>query len=202
MNSLTPHTVQPWFRPACAAAGLAAVCLMSGCANAPKAETDQANQTALLIANFQAEVQEFKRVQSVLAAQRIASIKRLQTKVDTYRSDDKFDDRAAKLAGQDVHVRAKLFTDLQTLGDSRAKDAQDLNRTLADLDTQFAALVSPLPDISPALSNARKSLAVLGDQLSTAERIKVTASFAKEVKQAVDKNLEQITAAEAAAAGP
>lgn len=181
----------------CAVASLPCLLALSGCANVPKTEVDQANQTALLIANFQAEVQEFKRVQALLAAQRIDSIKSMQTKLETYRSDDKFDERAAKLAGQDS--RSKLFTDLQTLSDSRAKDAQDLSKALADLDTQFATLVSTLPDISPALSSARKSLAILGDNLSTADRIKVTASFAKAVKEAVDKNRNQITETEAAA---
>lgn len=182
----------------CVAAGLTCLMVLPGCASAPQAERDQANQTALLIANFQSEIQEFKRVQALLAAQRVDSIKNMQIKLETYRSDDKFDERAAKLAGQDA--RSKLFADLQALGDSRAKDAQELSATLANLDTQFATLVSPLPDIAPAMSSAAKTLAVLGDDLSTEDRIKVTAAFAKAVKEAADKNRDQISEAEADAA--
>lgn len=171
---------------------------LSGCASAPQAELDQANQTALFVQSFQSQAQEFRRVQGVIATQRIASIKRLQTNSATFASRAKFDDRAAKLAGQDS--RAKLFTDLQALGDSRSKDAQDLAKALADLDSSMAGLLAPLPDISPALDASRKSLAVLGNDLSTSDRIKATADFAKDVKDAIDKNVKLIEDAKTSAA--
>jgi hypothetical protein len=190
----------PKIRIAAAVAGvlLPSALALTGCASVPKEETSQANQTALLVQNFQAEAQEFKRVQALIASQRIASIKRMQTKVSKFASDAKFDDRAARLAGQDA--RSKLITDLQALGESRTKDAQDLAKALADLDTNFASLLSPLPDISPALDRARKTLAVLGDDLSTEDRIKAMAKFAKDVKDAVDNNKKLIEEAKAGAA--
>ena len=168
---------------------------LAGCASAPREELNQANTTALLVQNFQAEVQTFKSVQATIAANRIASMESMQKLTATVASLATFDDRVAKVAGQGA--RLKLFTDLKTLGDSRANDAQDLDKALADIDAGFAAMVSPLPDISPALDTARKALATLGDNLSLTDRINATAAFAKDVKDAVDQNRKQIEAAKA-----
>lgn len=170
----------------CSRAYLLSFLVLSGCAQAPKEELNQANQTAFLIANFQTEAEEFKRVQSLIAKQRVASIKMMQAELEKFSSDAKFDDRAAKLAGQDSQF--KLFNELQALGDSRAKDTQDLIIALAEMDAQLAGIVSPLPDLSPALSSSRKALAILGSNLSVKDQIYVTATFAKEVKDAVDRS--------------
>lgn len=176
----------------------AAVLGLAGCASVPKEELNQANTTALLVQNFQTEVQNFKSVQATVAANRVASMENMRKLTATVASDATFDDRVAKIAGQDA--RLNLFTALKNHGDSRAKDAQDLDKVRADIDAGFAAMVSPLPDISPALDTTRKTLATLGSDLSLADRIKATADFAKDVRDAVDKNLKQIQDAKADAA--
>lgn len=179
-------------------AGLAAAAFVfSGCASAPSAELDQANHTATLMSAFNGEMREFRRVQAVIAQQRIDSMKRIRTRIAAYQADDAFDERAAAMAGQDQ--RANLFKQLRELSDSRARDEQDFNKALSELDAQMDSLLSPLPDVGPALESARKQLAILGDDLPAKDRVEATAQFAKDVKKAVDDNRQKIKDAEEAA---
>lgn len=178
--------------------GVSLSLVLGGCAGTPKEEMDQANQTAMLITSFTFEVQNFKNTQAKLASERVDSVKRLTTQMEVYKSGDKFDDRTATLAGQES--RGKLVKELTALADARAQDSADLANALTDLDTKYATVVSPLPDIGPQLEASRKQLAVLGSDLSVKDRISLIASFAKEVKEAVDKNKDQFANASAASA--
>jgi hypothetical protein len=52
------------------------------------------------------------------------------------------------------------------------------------------------------LENSKKSLAILGDDLSPAERLRIFANFAKDVKGSVDANMKKVEDAKQAAGAP
>jgi hypothetical protein len=181
-------------RSSCVVAFCALV--LSGCAT-PQDALDQANNGAALTAALQAELREFRRVQANVAKGRIESIRRQTTLLATYDADAAFEARVQKAAGRDDQL--KLYNTLRDLADSRAKDESDLQAKLAQFDSIYAKLLSPLPDPDNMLNTAQETLGVLGEQLSFQERAKMAADFAKTVKSTIDENKKKAGAAAAAA---
>jgi hypothetical protein len=95
----------------------------------------------------------------------------------------------------------QLYTALKELSDSRAQDAKQLQDKISSMDTAFEKLLDPLPEATKDLTATQKALAVLGEELSTRERIATTAAFVKEIRKTVEENREKIREAEKTAAG-
>lgn len=164
--------------------------VLGGCASTSQPALDQANNGAALMLSLQAEIAQFKAVQTAILKDRIAGIKRQQSTMATYEIDFNFDEKLLLLAGKkDVVDLYKALTDLS---DGRIKDEQVLNIRLAEISTALDKLLTPLPDASKDLTEAQKALAVLGEQLSAHERIAIVTDFAKTLDKAIKDNKQKI----------
>jgi hypothetical protein len=110
------------------------------------------------------------------------------------------DDRLYAAAGKTA-ISANM-PKIIALADARAKDDMALNATEEEINKSIAELLSPLPDMTKELENSKKSLAILGDDLSPAERLRIFANFAKDVKGSVDANMKKVEDAKQAAGAP
>ena len=164
--------------------------LLGGCASTSQSALDQANNGAALMLSLQAEIAQFKTVQTAILKGRIAGIKRQQSTMATYEIDFNFDEKLLLLAGKkDVVDLYKALTDLS---DGRIRDEQVLDTKLAEISTALDKLLTPLPDASKDLTEAQKALAVLGEQLSVQERIAIVTDFAKTLDKAIKDNKQKI----------
>lgn len=189
MSTMT-HPFTPW-RSATAAAALLCA-LLAGCGSTPQAALDQANHGAALTAALEAELRTLRSVQSDVAKARLDSIRRLNTSRATVDAEGAFDQRVQEEAYKPAH--AQLTKALKALGDSRAKDEQTLQDALDKADQTYAQLLSPQPDPSGKLQATQQALMALSDQLTVRERLTLSASFAKTVRQAI-KNVQAQVAA-------
>lgn len=163
--------------------------VLVGCAT-PQAALDQANNGAALTVSLESELRKFRSVQATIAQARIDSVRRQRTRLATYDSDAAFEERVKRVAGNTATLQ--LYAELKELSDSRAQDERELQKQLTELDADFAKLLSPLPDTTPALTASQGALLKLGKQLSYKERINLTAAFVKAVKKSIDENRKKI----------
>lgn len=168
-----------------------------GCA-APQPLLNQANNGAALTMILQAEMNQFRAIQDDIAQQRIESVRRQLTSLATYQVNANFDERVKKLA--DATSANQLYSDLRTLADSRGADEKALEQQLSQIDFDLKKVLTPLPDVSNALETTQKKLAMMGEELSAEDRIKVVAFFAKEIKASIDDNKKRIEDAKAGTA--
>lgn len=164
--------------------------LLGGCASTPQPALDQANNGAALMMSLQAEIAQFKTIQTAILKDRIEGIKRQQSTMATYEIDFNFDEKLLLLAEKkDVVDRYKAVKDLS---DGRIKDDQALNTKLAEISAALDKLLIPLPDASKDLTEAQTALAVLGEELSVKERITIVMEFAKTLDKTIKDNKQKI----------
>jgi flagellar biosynthesis chaperone FliJ len=172
----------------------AAAAVLVGCST-PQPLLDQANNGAALTMLLQAEMNQFRAVQSDIAQQRIESVRRQLASLATYQSNAEFDERVKEVAG--ATATNQLYADLRTLADSRGADEKALAQQLSQIDADLKKVLAPLPDVSSALDTTQKKLAAMGEELSAEDRIKIVTSFAREINAGIDDNKKKIEAAKA-----
>jgi len=174
--------------------------VLSGC-QTPQPALDQANNGAALTVSLAGEIRAFNRAQAEISQARLDSVRRLRVRLASYEAEGNFDERLLRAAEKTDEL--KLYTALKELSDSRAQDESQLQAKIASIDAAFATLLDPLPDATKDLTATQKALAVLGEELSTHERVATTAAFVKEIRKAVEENRKKIEdAKKEAAAGP
>lgn len=171
---------------------LAALSLVLGGCSTPQPLLDQANHGATLTLALQAELAAFRGTQAEIAQQRLDSIRRQLASLATYQVESDFDDRLRRLAGGGAQT---LYADLRTLADSRGGHEAALAKQLADIDADLAKLLAPLPDTAQGLAATQKALAVLGEELSSKDRLAAASRFARTIKAAIDDQRDKIDAA-------
>lgn len=156
---------------------------LAGCGSTPQAALDQANHGAALTASLESELRALRTAQTSVAQSRLDSIRRLNTSIAQLDAEAAFDERVQKAAQKNAH--AQLYTQLQDLSDSRAKDEAALQAELAQADAAYAKLLLPAPDPGGQLQATRQALMALSEQLTIKERLALSAQFAKTVRRAV-----------------
>jgi hypothetical protein len=146
---------------------------------------------------MQGEISKFKAEEAVIGKARVDNVREAQKKIATMDSITTDDDRIYAAAGK--KAISEHFSQIISLVDARAKDEQALNDRIASINKTFDGLLAPLPDGTKELAAAQKALAILGNELSAEERLKIFANFAKDVKKSVDDNKKKIEAAKNAA---
>lgn len=170
---------------------------LSGC-QTPQPALDQANNGAALTVSLAGEIRNFHRAQAEISQARLDSVRRLRVRLANYEAEGNFDERVLRAA--DKTDALKLYTALKELSDSRAQDESQLQAGIASTDAAFGKLLDSLPDATKDLTATQKALAVLGEELSTRERIATTAAFVKEIRKTIDENREKIKEAKGKAA--
>ena len=122
----------------------ALLCSLTGCGSTPQAALDQANHGAALTAALDGELRTLRAAQASVAQSRLDSIRRLNTSRARFDAEASFDERVQKAANKPAH--AQLFTTLQALSDSRAKDEEALQASLAQADAAYAKAISITTD--------------------------------------------------------
>jgi hypothetical protein len=169
---------------------------VAGCST-PQPALDQANAGAALAMSLQTEIHRYRAVQVDVARARLDSIRRQEVALATFDAEAAFDVRVLRLAGKNEAL--SLYEALRELADTRSKDEQALRTKLAELDSTYAKLLIALPESTAQLQVTQLSLAVLGEELSAEDRIKVVYHFASEIRKTIDENRKKIAAASAAA---
>jgi hypothetical protein len=179
---------------------IAAILPTCGCSTTPQAALDQANNGTYLMLAMQGEIQKFRAEEATISRLRVDAL--LQARLDLERKANirADDDRLYAAAGKTA-ISANM-PKIIALADARAKDDMALNATEEEINKSIAELLSPLPDMTKELENSKKSLAILGDDLSPAERLRIFANFAKDVKGSVDANMKKVEDAKQAAGAP
>lgn len=161
--------------------------LLAACAT-PQPALDQANATAALVANFDAELVAYRKAAARVAATRMDSIRRQETLLAELAESNAWSLRTARLAGLgDFEDRRE---NLVALAQSREKDEAATNQRLLELEAELAALVKPLPSNSAKLIALKKALAELGTELPADERLKLALEAVQTVRAEVKKNRE------------
>jgi DNA repair exonuclease SbcCD ATPase subunit len=172
---------------------LAALASGLGACSTPQPLLDQANNGATLAMSLQTQLSVFRATQAEISQQRLDAISRQLASMATYQVESDFDDRIRRLAGSGNSQQ--LYSELRTLADSRGTAESALARQLADINADLAKVLEPLPDTAQSLAATQKTLAVLGEELSTKERAAAVKDFARTVKAAIDENRQKIDAA-------
>lgn len=168
---------------------LAGATALTGCAT-PQPALDHANNGAALMGSMQAELQNFRRVQSAIAQSRLDSVRQQRVLLATYDSAGGFDDRLLRASGQKDLVA--LYTTLRELSESRLQDEIKLQATISDIDRLLGEVIQPLPEQDKNIAAAQKSVAAMGEELSFKTRLAEAAAFAKEIQKSIDENKEKI----------
>lgn len=182
-------------RSSCLFAVALVALLCAGCGT-PGPVLDQARNTGALTAALQGQVQEYRRVQALIAQQRIdnvrvqlASIARNEMRT-TYAD---LLDGAVGTAEQKVLYRQFLELATAYAELDRAHEAK-----LKGIDDQLSKVLSPLPDTNAKLAAAQKAVIPLSEELSSSERLTALTQFAKAVKDGIDKARKKIDDAQKA----
>ncbi|MFL6659803.1 MAG: hypothetical protein ACJ8GW_17105 [Massilia sp.] len=146
------------------------------------------------------EINTFKAEQAAIAKLRVDAIKQAQINMARMQNITADDDRMYAAAGK-RNIADNLST-IIGLVDARAKDEQVLDAKIAEIDKTMGGLLTPLPSIDRELRDAQQSLAVLGNEQSSSERLRIFAGFAKEIKASVDANRKKIEDAKSAPVTP
>lgn len=171
--------------------------VMAGCGTT-QASLDQANNGAALTSTLQQELSLFRSAQARVAEERIASLRSMQSMMAEYEVASAFDQRVMEAAGN--NEAASTMTTLRRLADSMAKDEKDLLAKQAAVNESLAKLLSPVPQQSAQLKGTQDALAVLGHDQSNEEKLKALSTFAKGLKEQIEKAKK--AAKEAATAKP
>ncbi|CAH1081237.1 hypothetical protein [Candidatus Nitrotoga sp. 1052] len=182
------------FPPLCA---LTVALLLSGCSTTPQVALDQANNGTHLMTAMQGEISKFRAEEAIIGKVRVNNVREAQKKIATMDSITADDDRIYAAAGK--KAISEHFEQIISLVDARAKDEQALNDRIASINKTFDNFLIPLPDGTKDLAGAQNALAILGNELSSEDRLKIFANFAKDVKKSVDENKKKIEAAKNAA---
>lgn len=176
------------------------VFVLSACSSTPQAALDQANNGTSLMLAMQGEVARFKAEQAAIASLRIDTIRQAQTNLARGQQITADDDRIYAAAGK-KNISDNL-TKVTALVDARAKDEKVLNDRIQEIHKNLSGLMTPLPSVDKEMKEAQKSLAILGNELSSQDRFKVFAAFAKDIKKSVDTNKKKIDEAKNAPLAP
>jgi hypothetical protein len=90
---------------------------------------------------------------------------------------------------------------LRDASNTYAKLAADEETARRELHVRLEGLVKGLPSPSEKLGAVQKAMAELGAELSSAERLKIVATFLSEAKAIVDKNAKQAESAASPSSG-
>ena len=172
---------------------------LGGCAT-PQAALDQANNAAALTMSLQAELQNLRAAQANVARLRLESVRRQNTLLATYEVDAAFGERVQRAVGKTAE--AQLASTLRELADSKAKDEKELQAKLSELDDLMAKLLAPVPDQAAKLAATQNAMGALGEELKFEQRLQVVATFASDLKKAIDENKKKAEAATASAPAP
>jgi hypothetical protein len=158
---------------------------------------EQARHGVGLIAELEANLAEYRRLQSVTQGARAAQIRAQRDAMSLIEVSQRRDARARAAAGdkQGSELAARLVAEADAIG---ADDAEYI-ASLAANEAAMTALMAPLPSTRNAATEAQSALAVMGDQLTPEERRAEAKKWFDTVKAAVAKNKEAIDKAEAQA---
>jgi cob(I)alamin adenosyltransferase len=174
--------------------------LLAACSSTPQAALDQANNGTSLMLAMQGEIAKFKTEQAAIASLRIDTIRQAQTNLARGQMITADDDRIFAIAGKkNISDNLSVITGLV---DARDKDERALNDKTLEINKSLGGLLTPLPVIDKELKEAQKSLAILGNELSSEERFKIFSAFAKDIKKSVDANKKKIEEAKNAPVAP
>lgn len=179
---------------------LAACACVLGACKTPQPAIDQANNGAALTLSLQSELAHMRTVQARIARQRVERVRRQQAMVAEFEAASAFDERIRTVLG-DV-TEQKLLSDLRMLSDSRSQDDRELAATLAAIDTNMTQVLLPVPDQNGKLAATQAAMAALGDQLPLEQRAGIIATFASDLKEAIDKLKQKGEAADTARNAP
>lgn len=166
---------------------------VGGCAS-PRAELDQANNTAALVAQLETELQEFRRVQHGIAESIKRSSRDLQVSAAAANSEVEASMRARR-AAEDPIV-PKMYELVRQLADGIGTDKTNLTARAAAVDDRLFKLLKPLPSTADKTSEVQSVLASMGTELSNKARLAELQEFYKKVKAGVDANKQKIKDAE------
>jgi hypothetical protein len=176
-----------------------AATLCAGCST-PQPVLDQARNTGALTAALQGEVQAYRRVQALIAQQRIDNVR---VQLDQVASNDMraaYTDLLDEAVGNTEPKR--LYRQLLALASAQAELAQAHETRRKGIDVQLSKVLSPLPDTNAKLAAAQKAVIPLGEELSAGERLSALTQFAKAVKDGIDEAKQKIDEAQKATPAP
>ena len=169
--------------------------LCAGCGT-PLPVLDQARNTGALTAALQGEVQEYRRVQALIAQQRIDNTRMQLASVARNEMRTTYADLLDEAVGATEQKR--LYRQLLELANAYAELDQDHEAKLKGIDDQLAKVLSPLPDTNAKLAAAQKAVIPLSEELSPSERLTALTKFAKAVKDSIDEAKKKIDDAQKA----
>jgi hypothetical protein len=175
-------------------AALAAL-LCAGCGTPPPV-LDQARNTGALTAALQGEVQEYRRVQALIAQQRIDNIQVQLASVARNEMRTTYADLLDAAVG--TTEQKGLYRQLLELANAYAELDQAHEAKLKGINDQLSKVLSPLPDTNSKLAAAQKAVIPLSEELSPSERLMALTQFAKAVKDGIDEARKKIDDAQKA----
>jgi hypothetical protein len=176
---------------------LAALC--AGCST-PAPVLDQARNTGALTAALQGEVQEYRRVQALIAQQRIDNVRVQLDQVARNDMRAAYTDLLDEAVGNTEPKR--LYRQLLALASAHAELARAHEAKLKGINEQLSKVLAPLPDTNAKLAATQKAVIPLSEELSAGERLSALTQFAKAVKDGIDEARKKIDEAQAATPVP
>lgn len=169
--------------------------LCAGCGTPPQV-LDQARNTGALTAALQGEVQEYRRVQALIAQQRIDNTRVQLAGVARNEMRSTYADLLDEAVG--TTEQKALYRQLLELANAYAELDQAHEAKLKGIDDQLSKVLSPLPDTNAKLATAQRAVIPLSEELSPSERLTALAKFAKAVKDGIDEAKKKIDDAQKA----
>jgi hypothetical protein len=169
--------------------------LCAGCGTPPPV-LDQARNTGALTAALQGEVQEYRRVQALIAQQRIDNTRVQLASVARNEMRSTYADLLNEAVG--TTEQKALYRQLLELANAYAELDQAHEAKLKGIDDQLSKVLSPLPDTNAKLATAQKAVIPLSEELSPSERLTALTKFAKAVKDGIDEAKKKIDDAQKA----
>lgn len=169
--------------------------LCAGCSTPPPV-LDQARNTGALTAALQGEVQEYRRVQALIAQQRVDNIRVQLASVARNEMRTTYADLLDETVG--TTEQKVLYRQLLELVNAYAELDQTHEAKLKRIDDQLSKVLSPLPDTNSKLAAAQKAVIPLSEDLSSSERLTTLTQFAKAVKEGIDEAKKKIDDAQKA----
>lgn len=164
--------------------------MIAGCSTTPQAALDQANNGTYLITAMQGEISKFRLEEAAIGKLRLDALRQAQLKLARMDNVTADDDRLYAAAGR--KSIPEHFTKIIGLVDARASDEKGLNEKIVTINKAFDNLLTPLPDGTKELGDAQKTMAILGNELSSEDRLRIFRDFAKDIKNSIDENKKKI----------
>jgi len=171
---------------------------LSGCQTTAPEAMAQGNHTAKLLGLLEKQSAEYQRVVGTAEYALKASLTARRESIEDFRKAASLDDRARASAGdtRTESLRTKLLAD----ADSVASDKATAAATVADFRASLDQLLTPLPSMTPALTEAQAKAAVLGTELDAETRRKELTDFIEAVGKSLKDNKDKIKQAQEDAA--